>query len=235
MAGECAHSPYLAPAPRHRLAPRDARGSPDAGLAVGGRRCAEPEIRRLRHRALQSRRSRAYNALCIAQGGSPNHATAPDPLHRRTRRTYAGLICLSVISFGSPDHKYPLCEVIERSTASRHGPPSEVRELREEASHNRYLAGKLKLEMVHLQCFRSAKDSRYSAEGIAVYPIESQQAPSDPSGQRESEPSRGRCSRRSLTRRPRARDHAGDAVHEGGSRCHQAKRATTCPATRGTG
>ncbi|HMN14790.1 MAG TPA: hypothetical protein PKD55_20925, partial [Bellilinea sp.] len=28
------------------------------------------------------------------------------------------------INFGSPDHKYPPCETVENSIASRHGPPS---------------------------------------------------------------------------------------------------------------
>lgn len=84
------------------------------------------------------------------------------------------------INFGSPDHKYPPCEVVESSIVSRHGPPSEVREFREEASQNRYFAWQLELETVHLQCFRSSGNDKYSAEAIAVYPKETEPAPSDP-------------------------------------------------------
>ncbi|MEW5980613.1 MAG: hypothetical protein AB1898_32965 [Acidobacteriota bacterium] len=94
------------------------------------------------------------------------------------------------INFGSPDHKYPPCEVVESSIVSKHGPPSEVREFREEASQNRYLAWQLELETVHLQCFRSSGNGKYSAEAIAVYPKEPRPAPSNPGVQRP--PANGR-------------------------------------------
>jgi len=84
------------------------------------------------------------------------------------------------INFGSPDHKYPPCEVVESSIVTKHGPPSEVREFREEATQNRYLAWQLELETVHLQCFRSSGNGKYSAEAIAVYPKKPKPAPSNP-------------------------------------------------------
>lgn len=84
------------------------------------------------------------------------------------------------IDFGSPDHKYPLCKVIESSIVSRYGPPSEVRKFREEAQQNRVLAWKLKLETVSLECFRSVENAQYFAEAIAVYPKEPRPVPFDP-------------------------------------------------------
>lgn len=83
------------------------------------------------------------------------------------------------ISFGSPDHKYPPCEAVERRVAARHGPASEVREFNEEAMRNRYLVWKLKLETVQLQCFRSDATAAYLAEAIAVHPIEPKPASPD--------------------------------------------------------
>lgn len=76
------------------------------------------------------------------------------------------------INFESPDRRYPPCELIESAIVSRHGSPSQVREFREEASQNRYLAWELALETVHLQCFRSGGRGKYLAEAIAVYPKE---------------------------------------------------------------
>jgi hypothetical protein len=76
------------------------------------------------------------------------------------------------IDFESPDRKYPLCEVIERSIVSRHGPPSEVREFHEEAAKNRYLVWKLELETVQLQCFKFDETAGYFAEAIVVHPTE---------------------------------------------------------------
>src|SRR5919108_1209811 len=84
------------------------------------------------------------------------------------------------INFESPDRKYPLCEVIERSIVLRHGPPSEIREFREEAAQNRYLAWKLDLETVQLQCFRFDGNARYFAEAIAVHPTETKSAQPTP-------------------------------------------------------
>jgi hypothetical protein len=76
------------------------------------------------------------------------------------------------ISFGSPDHKYPSCDAVERRVSTRHGPATEVREFNEEAMRNRYLVWELKLETVQLQCFRSDATAAYLAEAIAVHPIE---------------------------------------------------------------
>jgi len=88
------------------------------------------------------------------------------------------------ISFGSPDRKYPLCEVIEKSIALRHGPRSEIWEFHEEAAQNRYLVWKLRHETAQLQCFRFGGDARYFAAAIAVHPTEPKPAPSDPGVQR---------------------------------------------------
>lgn len=83
------------------------------------------------------------------------------------------------INFGSPDHKYPPCDNVESSIVSKRGPPAEVREFREEASQNRYLTWQLELETVHLQCFRSGGNGKYSAEAIAVYPKAPKPSPSN--------------------------------------------------------
>ena len=84
------------------------------------------------------------------------------------------------ISFESPDRKYPLCEVIERSIVSRHGQAQQIREFREEAAQNRYLVWKLELETVQLQCFRLDRKGEHFAEAIVVYPTEPKPVPSNP-------------------------------------------------------
>lgn len=76
------------------------------------------------------------------------------------------------INFESPERKFPLCQTIEKSIVLRHGPPAEIREFNEEAMRNLYLAWKLELETVHLQCFKSGGHESYFAEAIAVYPTE---------------------------------------------------------------
>ena len=88
------------------------------------------------------------------------------------------------INFESPDRKYPFCEGIERAIVSRHGPPSEIREFREEAAQNRYLGWKLELETVQLQCFRFDGNARYFAEAIAVHARDPKPAPTNPGMQR---------------------------------------------------
>lgn len=94
------------------------------------------------------------------------------------------------INFESPDRKHPLCEAIERSIVSRHGPASQIREFREEAAQNRYLVWKLELETVQLQCFRFDRNAKYFAEAIAVHPTEPKLAPSNPGVQRTPESGR---------------------------------------------
>ena len=87
------------------------------------------------------------------------------------------------ISFGSPDRRYPPCEVIERRIAARHGPPSEVRAFLEEAAQSRHVTWQLASEIVHLQCFSDSADGRYSAEAISVYPKNDKPTPSHPGAQ----------------------------------------------------
>lgn len=76
------------------------------------------------------------------------------------------------INFESPERKFPPCETIEKSIVSRHGPPGEVREFREEAMQNRYVVWKLELETVQLQCFKAGNNAGYFAEAIAVHPAQ---------------------------------------------------------------
>lgn len=88
------------------------------------------------------------------------------------------------IGFGSPDHRYPPCERIEKAIISRHGAPTEVREFREEAARNRHLTWQLQHETVHLQCFVSGGTTGSYAEAIAVYAAQPGPAPSKPGVQR---------------------------------------------------
>ncbi|HSE02059.1 MAG TPA: transposase [Burkholderiales bacterium] len=81
MAGRRGHSPspHISPRPRHRVASREAGGSPTAGLAPSRCRRAVPETRCRRRRALHIGRSRRRNALSINRRTPRIQATRPHP------------------------------------------------------------------------------------------------------------------------------------------------------------
>lgn len=75
------------------------------------------------------------------------------------------------INFGSPDQKYPLCDLPESTITSKYGQPSESLEFYEEATPSRRLIWQLESDTVELQCFKDSRNDKYSAEAITVVPV----------------------------------------------------------------